>query len=382
MKRAGNWRIGLRMAVLQQLSGLGRDASVIPRDQVYPVADLVMPERRVLLDVGVNSLYFRSNVGFDRSGGERRDGDYGTLGVTNAPMASPYNVNGGTLFVNGARDERELLQRVDHLARPEAGGDDKQWSTDDSVDFSRVALGRETKSLEMMVEPGLVIQEEEEERVNFTDFRTSVRRLAVSEALPVSGNSSLGRGFTRRPAGGLVAYDVAYTVCKPVYETARNSGIPLDGAFRHAAAGAERQDAGGEIRMAGRSPGDRERIAADRAVPFCRRRAVDRPADRRFRRRDSAILTRKSQETVLASAKSWLVRADVRRPADDRPVVRRQRTGRLQPRLSNSAACARRSSGTSTRRRPVWTVSCWARSKTVIAATRRRSNIRPTSRSC
>ena len=33
MKRAGTWRIGLRMSVLQQFSTLGRDAGALPRPQ-------------------------------------------------------------------------------------------------------------------------------------------------------------------------------------------------------------------------------------------------------------------------------------------------------------------------------------------------------------
>jgi tetratricopeptide (TPR) repeat protein len=68
MKRAGTWRLGLRKSVLQQLSGLGRDANVIPQPQVYS-----WPHQ-------VNTEHYR-RLGVNIRGGNGRWADLGVQGL-------------------------------------------------------------------------------------------------------------------------------------------------------------------------------------------------------------------------------------------------------------------------------------------------------------
>ncbi len=197
MKRAGGWRLELRKAVLQQLSGLGRDANVIPEERVYPVADLVVP----------SAVALRFSTGSRRL--ERFDW---------------RNADGATNeFWDSSADFDSRIDLITRTIKPESWEEDSSEIMSPTFSYvsssEKVSLGRETQSLQMMVTPKIRIQQEEEDYLGDSPADAS-ETLSFLGCSTVRGFQTLGRSYNRlRGATSPVACEPCYTICKPVYES-------------------------------------------------------------------------------------------------------------------------------------------------------------------
>lgn len=149
MKRAGGWRLGLRREVLDKLIGLGRQASLIPRDRVYPVADMVIP-------VSDTSLAFRRDASFSNALSGR---------------------NSSVKCIQKSRSHADFNSEIDLITKGikpdvwELDVPEKKYPTFSFVTQSKtVSMGRATQSLMMMVNPRIRIQEEEEAKLGIAGY--------------------------------------------------------------------------------------------------------------------------------------------------------------------------------------------------------------------
>jgi len=212
MKRAGDWRLGLRRQVLRELATLGRD----PQDVQRRVQALDQMRR---LDKGME-WGFRPQVGPVGSAGPRA---YLSLSDSSGSMA------------NGSSDSFSFFVG---FARGGGGGDGDQdfkqhWDTEeyDASDFGSLLLsanaidGDDGLSLGMPFNSDRIYEDDTARKSLVDDGLRDVNRRTVyfdqsADEWQAGFTLSLPRGFR----ADLRPVDICYTICKPVYESNESYG--------------------------------------------------------------------------------------------------------------------------------------------------------------
>jgi predicted Zn-dependent protease len=232
MRRAGLWRLGLRRSVLAQLSGLGRNPAIFaPGDVNGPqgggyslhlwggntyTGTTIVSAGTTIVSAGTLSLRAPDRMMLEKQlGGWDVDGSFdGTTGETGW----------------GKYDSDSLMDLSKH--------DDNKWEANESAGersgfevgdtpmygvplldklpyinrlFAEVAVGRDTQSLMMMVNPRIIIQEEEEEKLGIAteswDLLNDRRRTVLNRFSMTAGDivdpGELGSSEHRLRASGL-----------------------------------------------------------------------------------------------------------------------------------------------------------------------------------
>ena len=277
MKRAGNWRIGLRMGVLRQFSGLGRDMSAFQNANQW--------DRRA--------------GGMGGMGGGASSVYWGMTGLSS--MASPMAVSGGALsfhFQNGLGVNKsgngllfdELEESGQGVNRPESGAvreivsrDGDGWDQSNLGDADKEGLEASGKKAELSAENS-------DGKLDFADRSKSLGgRMSLEDAampglqaawggdgefvLPggLSGAGALGYPYSSiRAPRDFFAYAEHERRQRYIYDPYGTNGEvenwlnSLFGSLLPAPAG--RGAAPGQAGLAGGSPGDFQEPVADGPV--------------------------------------------------------------------------------------------------------------------